>query len=100
MTFPSYLPVTAEFFNVSVSSLSPSPEFDNIYIYIYITTSRPAKLIYMHKKYALPINAFVWLFAVFSWFAWGKRRWAGLNSAVIERVLLDDDDGRDDRKEA
>lgn len=92
MTFPSYLPVTAEFFNVSVSF--PSPEFDNIY-----TTSRPAKLIYMHKKYALPINAFVWLFAVFSWFAWGKRRWAGLNSAVIERVLLDDD-GRDDRKEA
>lgn len=92
MTFPSYLPVTAEFFNVSVSSLCP--EFD-----IY-TTSRPAKLIYMHKKYALPINAFVWLFAVFSWFAWGKRRWAGLNSAVIERVLLDDDNGRDDRKEA
>lgn len=99
MTFPSYLPVTAEFFNVSVSSLSLSLSllFHPIR-YIY-TTSRPAKLIYMHKKYALPINAFVWLFAVFSWFAWGKRRWAGLNSAVIERVLLDDD-GRDDRKES
>lgn len=34
MTFPSYLPVTAEFFNVSVSFPSLSPEFD-IYIYIY-----------------------------------------------------------------
>lgn len=45
MTFPSYLPVTAEFFNVSVSSLSP--EFD-IYIYIH-TTSRLAKLIYAQK---------------------------------------------------
>lgn len=94
MTFPSYLPVTAEFFNVSVSFPSSPPEFD-----IYIYTSRSAKLIYTCTKYALPINAFVWLFAVFSWFAWGKRRWAGLNSAVIERVLLDDD-GRDDRKEA
>lgn len=45
MTFPSYLPVTAEFFNVSVSFPSSPPEFD---IYIH-TTSRPAKLIYMHK---------------------------------------------------
>lgn len=48
MTFPSYLPVTAEFFNVSVSFpsspfLSPLlPPFDTH------TTSRPAKLIYMH----------------------------------------------------
>lgn len=93
MTFPSYLPVTAEFFNVSVSSLPPN------LIYTHNIKIRKAD-IYMHKKYALPINAFVWLFAVFSWFAWGKRRWAGLNSAVIERVLLDDDNGREDRKEA
>lgn len=42
MTFPSYLPVTAEFFNVSVSFPSSPPNL------IY-TTSRPAKLIYMHK---------------------------------------------------
>lgn len=98
MTFPSYLPVTAEFFNVSVSFPCSAPEFD-IYTYIYTNIETRKADIYMHKKYALPINAFVWLFAVFSWFAWGKRRWAGLNSAVIERVLLDDD-GRDDRKEA
>lgn len=97
MTFPSYLPVTAEFFNVSVSFLSLSLLFHPIR-YTHKIKTRKAD-IYMHKKYALPINAFVWLFAVFSWFAWGKRRWAGLNSAVIERVLLDDD-GRDDRKEA
>lgn len=45
MTFPSYLPVTAEFFNVSVSFPSSPPEFD---IYIY-TTSRPAKLIHSQK---------------------------------------------------
>lgn len=45
MTFPSYLPVTAEFFNVSVSFPSSPPEFD---IYIYNIKTRKAD-IYMHK---------------------------------------------------
>lgn len=35
MTFPSYLPVTAEFFNVSVSFPSSPPNLIYIYIYIY-----------------------------------------------------------------
>lgn len=44
MTFPSYLPVTAEFFNVSVSFPSSPPEFDNIYIYIYNIKTRKADI--------------------------------------------------------
>lgn len=40
MTFPSYLPVTAEFFNVSFSSLSPG---FYIYIYIYIHNIKTRK---------------------------------------------------------
>lgn len=42
MTFPSYLPVTAEFFNVSVSFPSSSP--DLIYIYIYNIKTRKADI--------------------------------------------------------
>lgn len=48
MTFPSYLPVTAEFFNVSVSSLFPFPSFPPHSIYTHNIKIRKAD-IYMHK---------------------------------------------------
>ncbi|KAF2217704.1 hypothetical protein CERZMDRAFT_63866 [Cercospora zeae-maydis SCOH1-5] len=42
-------------------------------------------------NYALPINAFVWLFAIVSYVAWGRARWQGLDSDVIDKVLADSD---------
>lgn len=42
-------------------------------------------------NYALPINVFVWLFALVYWFAWGRRNWAGLDAKVIEKVVGDAD---------
>lgn len=43
------------------------------------------------SQYALPINAVVWIFAIVSWFAWGKNKWPGLNVGVIEEVVADGD---------
>lgn len=44
-----------------------------------------------YMNYALPINAFVWGFAIVLWFAWGKKHWPGLNEKVIEKVVADSD---------
>lgn len=79
MVFPVYLPVTASFMNVSSES---SPIYRNP----SETTLIPRSL-----QYALPINGLVWLFATVTWFAWGRKRWPGLNVEVIEKVVADGD---------
>lgn len=48
------------------------------------------------SQYALPINAFVWLFTAVFWFAWGKKKWPGLNVEVIDKVVADS--GRDTKE--
>ncbi|KAF2173096.1 hypothetical protein M409DRAFT_17044 [Zasmidium cellare ATCC 36951] len=42
-------------------------------------------------NYALPINAVIWIFAFGSWFAWGRKRWPGLDVEVIEYIVADGD---------
>ena len=44
-----------------------------------------------YMNYALPINAFIWIVALVMWFVWGRRRWGGLDTVVIEKVLADGD---------
>ena len=44
-------------------------------------------------NYALPISAFVWIFALVSWFAWARRHWKGLDAEIIDKVVADG--GRD-----
>lgn len=44
-----------------------------------------------NMNYALPINAFVWVFAVIWWFAWGKTHWEGLDVKIIDEVVADSD---------
>jgi len=46
-----------------------------------------------NMNYALPINAFVLISAIFAWFVWGKQNWKGLNKEVIDAVVADS--GRD-----
>ncbi|KAK5710590.1 hypothetical protein LTR15_012919 [Elasticomyces elasticus] len=40
-------------------------------------------------NYALPINAFVWVFTLVLWFAWGRKNWAGLDVEIIEKIVGD-----------
>ena len=42
-------------------------------------------------NYALPINAAVWIFALVFWFAWGRKRWPGLDIDIIAKVVADSD---------
>ncbi len=51
--------------------------------YLPITTT--------NMNYALPINVFVWIFAIVFWFVWGKNSWQGLNNKVIDKVVADGD---------
>ena len=40
-------------------------------------------------NYALPINAAVVIFAIISYFVWGKKNWKGLNKEVVDAVVAD-----------
>ncbi|KAF2165578.1 hypothetical protein M409DRAFT_23872 [Zasmidium cellare ATCC 36951] len=40
-------------------------------------------------NYALPIFAFVVVFALFSWLVWARKQWPGLNEEVVEAVIAD-----------
>ena len=42
-------------------------------------------------NYALPINAFVWIIAVVSWFTWANKNWSGLNNEIVSIVVGDAD---------
>ena len=42
-------------------------------------------------NYALPINAFIWIFTLVLWFAWGRKHWQGLNVKIIEKIVADSD---------
>lgn len=44
-----------------------------------------------YMNYALPINAFVWIVALVLWVVWGRRKWAGLDAVIIEKVIADGD---------
>lgn len=43
-----------------------------------------------NMNYAGPIFTGVVLFAVILWFAWARKRWAGLNVEIIEYVTVSD----------
>lgn len=75
MIFPNYLPIDAS--NMNVSRLP-----------LLILESGNYELTNDHQ-YALPINALIWIFAVVSWFAWGKKNWPGLNVEVIDEAIAD-----------
>lgn len=44
-----------------------------------------------YMNYALPINAFIWILAIVLWFAWGRTKWEGLDTVIIEKVVADGD---------
>lgn len=44
-----------------------------------------------YMDYAMSINAFVWLFASVTWFAWARKNWKGLNQEIFEAVPADAD---------
>lgn len=44
-----------------------------------------------NMNYALPINAFVWLGALVSWFGWARKGWKRLNIEVVDIVVADGD---------
>ncbi|KAK3699702.1 hypothetical protein LTR37_016307 [Vermiconidia calcicola] len=58
-------------------------------IFMVFPSYLPITAAYMN--YALPINVFIWMFAIVLWFAWGKNNWKGLNNEIIEKVVADGD---------
>lgn len=44
-----------------------------------------------YMNYALPINVLIWILAIILWFAWGRTKWAGLDTVIIDKVIADGD---------
>lgn len=62
-----------------------------VYIFIFLPFPAYLPVTNVNMNYAAPIWAFTAVFAVASWWAWGRKRWPGLNDKVIELVLAKTD---------
>lgn len=47
-------------------------------------------------KYALPLNAFVWVLGLITWVIWANKHWNGLDENIIKNVI---DSGNRDFKD-
>lgn len=45
----------------------------------------------LYFNYALPINVFVWIIAIGTWYGWAKKNWRGLNAEIVDLVVADSD---------
>lgn len=58
-----------------------------VYIFIFLPWPNYLPVTNVNMNYASPLWAFAAVFAVVTWWMWGRKRWPGLNSRVIEIVL-------------
>ena len=44
-----------------------------------------------YMNYALPINVLVWIGALIMWFVYAKKKWRGLDTDLMEKIVADGD---------
>ena len=66
------------------------------YIFVFLPFPNYLPVTSVNMNYALPLWAFAVLFALVSWFVWGKHKWSGLNEEIVSIVLMESDKATED----